>query len=175
MSHLSSGQIEAAAAGQLPPGSREHFARCGLCQNRVERASRIEGALAQLPRESASPAFAARIISSLPAPTPRRVPSRPSWGLGLAFAVAAVLMLALVYQTAVDLSANGALDLLSMYTNMPQIVTNYPTEAVATLLDTVPWLQLLITFGALLVAVVLAQQFLSGASTPNGRGIHSRT
>ena len=174
MSHLSSGQIEAAAAGQLVPGSREHYSRCELCQSRAERASRIEGALAQLPRDSASPTLAARIIAALPATAPRRVPKRPSLRLGLAFAVAAALMLALVYQTAVDLSANGAFDLLSMYTSMPQIVTNYPTEALATLVDAVPWLQLLITFGALLVAVVLAQQFLTGAPASNGGRIRSR-
>lgn len=113
---------------------------------------RIERALRELAPAAPPPDLSARIIAQLPRTHGARG-ANPL--LGAASLGAALLGVALAYKTAFDLSANGALELLSFYTAQPAIVTTYPGEALGALAQAIPWLTVLLGAGVLFVAAYL--------------------
>ncbi|MBI4672154.1 MAG: hypothetical protein HY741_10870 [Chloroflexi bacterium] len=117
---------------------------------------RIERALQELDIAPA-PDLAARIIARLP-------PSRAANPLlGAATMLAALLGVALAYQTAFDLHTNGAFELLSYYTAQPAIVTTYPGEALGALAQAIPWLTVLLGASVLGIALYLVQRLTANA------------
>lgn len=175
MKHFTDLQIQELASADAPSaalGYAPHLAECDLCRTRVEQARRMERALGTLPRLHPPYDLSQRIIASLPAsgasPT-AGVVAKHAWVVGVASFIAALLALAFVYQIAFDLQSNGALDLLSMYTSQPAIVTTYPGEALGTLLNLVPWLTLGMTLGIVLIAGVLMRQLIVSLDSMRSR------
>lgn len=120
---------------------------------------RIEDALRDMPRVAPAADLSARIIARLPHHATRAHQRT----LGAVTLLAALLGLALAYQTAFDLHANGALDLLSYYATQPAIVTTYPYEAFGALAQAIPWLTVLVTAGVLCLALVLVYRLTADA------------
>lgn len=159
MRHLTSNEIdELNQDARITRELREHFMRCETCQRRVAQAQRYERVLSGLERVEPAGELAAQIIARLPQQA--RVVSNNAW-LGVATLIAAMIGLALAYQTAFLLRANGAFDLVSYYTAQPEIVTMYPNQALGTLAAAVPWLTVAISLVMLAVTFLLTVRWTS--------------
>lgn len=175
MKHFSDLQIQELASADETSAELSyvpHLAECELCRRRLERARHMERALGRLPRLHPPYDLPQRIIASLPASgvSPSvAMGAKQAWVVGVASFIAALLALVFVYQTAFDFQSNGALDLLSMYTSQPAIVTTYPGEALGTLLNLVPWLTLCATLAVFLVAGVLIRQLIVSLGSMGSR------
>lgn len=112
---------------------------------------RLEDALRAVPRAMPPGDLSARIIAQLPQ---QRAAAHARW-LGALTCGAALLGIALAYQTAFDMSMRGAFDLLAYYTAQPAIVATYPREAFDALAQAIPWLTLLLSASVLGAALIL--------------------
>lgn len=161
MEHLTRPALEDAVENALTGKPAQHLAGCAVCQARVSRARRLEAALTALPRANQPGDLSGRILAALPASPPASLPLQRLGIIAVAAFIAALLALAFVYQTAFDLQASGALDLLGVYSAQPDIVRTYPNEAVGALLERVPWLTAGVALGVAAVGVLLAQQLVA--------------
>lgn len=122
--------------------------------NDRERADeRLERALRVVPRAQPATDLSARIIAQLP----QRRDARAQW-LGALTLAAALCGIVLAYQTAFDLDARGAFDLVAYYAAQPAIVATYPREAFGALAAAIPWLTVAASVSALGVALILAHR-----------------
>ena len=112
---------------------------------------RLENALRSLPRAKPARDLSARIIATLPQ---NHAAVHARWLGALTFG-AAVVGIALAYQTAFDMSMRGAFDLLAYYTAQPAIVATYPREAFGALAQAIPWLTAVMSAGAMGIALIL--------------------
>lgn len=112
---------------------------------------RFKDALHAVPRAQPPVDLPARIIAQLPQ---KHAALQARW-LGAVTAGAALLGLALAYQTAFDLYTRGAFDLVAYYTAQPAIVATYPREAFGALAQAIPWLTVGLSAGVLGIALIL--------------------
>lgn len=153
MRHLTSNEIdELNNDSMISRELRDHFIKCEACQERAAQAQRFERVLSGLERVEPAGDLSAQIIARLPQAARGSVNN--AW-LGAATLIAAMIGLALAYQTAFLLRANGVFDLVSYYTAQPEIVTLYPDQALGTLAGAVPWLTVGISLVMLAVTFVL--------------------
>jgi hypothetical protein len=159
MRHLTPNEIdELNSDSRIARELREHFKQCETCQGRVAQAQRFERVLSGLERAEPAGDLSAQIIARLPREA--RSTSTNAW-LGVATLIAAMIGLALAYQTAFLLWANGAFDLVSYYTAQPEIVTMYPNQALGTLAAAIPWLTVAISLVMLAVTFLLTVRWTS--------------
>lgn len=157
MRHLNPLEIDELNNGEaVTRDTREHFANCNICQQRVAQAERMERVLNGLGRAEPAADLSARIIATLPQQA--RGPQTNGW-LGAATVLAALLGFGMAYQTALTLGTNGAFELVSYYTAQPEIVTTYPNEAWGALAAAVPWVTVAISLVMLAVALVLTYRW----------------
>ena len=128
---------------------------------------RLERALHELPRAKPAHDLSARIIAQLPQAETARAQPRYLRALTAALALCGLV---LAYQTAFDLSARGALDLMSYYAAQPAIVTLYPLEAFGALAQAIPWLMLVSSATVLSIALVLVYRLTAQPRTSDLRG-----
>ncbi|HZQ09413.1 MAG TPA: hypothetical protein VFD70_22735 [Anaerolineae bacterium] len=165
MRHLTQSEIESwVENANVSRAAREHVAICGQCQQHVAQAQRIEAALFSIARAEPASDLSARIIAQLPRAASHPMSHRNPW-LGTAMLIAALIGLLLAYQTVLDLSTNGAFELVSYYTAQPEIVTMYPNEAIGTLSAAVPWATVAGVLVVMALALLLMIRWTSDAST----------
>src|SRR5436305_1723971 len=98
MRHLTTHEIdELNHDSRIARELREHFTRCETCQQRVAQAQRFERVLSGLERAEPAGDLSAQIIARLPQAA--RGGANTAW-LGVATLIAAMIGLALAYQTA---------------------------------------------------------------------------
>ena len=68
--HLTTDEIELWAQGLLPAARAMHLADCSLCRVEAERERKVILELVQLPKFSAAPGFADRVMAKVRIPTP---------------------------------------------------------------------------------------------------------
>lgn len=112
---------------------------------------RLEHALRAVPHAQPASDLSARIIAQLPQ---NHAAAHARW-LGALTLSAALLGIALAYQTAFDLSTRGAFELVAYYTAQPAIVATYPREAFDALAQAIPWLTALTSACMLGIALIL--------------------
>lgn len=127
---------------------------------------RVERALRELQGAQPASDLSARIVASLPT---QSVSTNAHPLLGAATLGAALLGLALAYQTAFTLRVNGAFELVAYYTAQPEIVVMYPDQAWSALAAAIPWLTMLFGFVVLGMALLLAVRW-TGAARVRGVG-----
>lgn len=174
--HLDSGKIDQAAAGKTTSESDLHLADCDLCRARVARAVKIERALCAMSRVEPAPGLASRITASLNARQAQlqavepRQPKPYAFAVGIAAALGTLVALALVYEVGLELAASGALNFLSLFLRRPEVVMNYPGDALATMVEVLPVPQMLMTLGIVIVVIVLARSFGAAFDVAPARG-----
>ncbi len=164
MKHLSVEQIESYVEGQ-ERALDAHVAICAQCQHELLMERRIVQALRHLERVAPSPEFAVRLDQALERAEAARaqapVVRRPSFAwTGIAALLASLLLMVFAYQTLVAFQEGGALDFVSLYASRPDLLSMYPTESVSALIESFPLVEFLLTLVLLVIAVVLAQQFV---------------
>jgi hypothetical protein len=166
MEHLTNIEIDALDEQRATATIREHILTCEFCRTRVTRAAKLDRALRAIPRHPPAPDLAARINAALAdGAGVFRFPWRPVV-VGLATALAALFFVTFVYQTVVALQDGGAFEFIRLFASRPEIVSAYPNESLAALVEAMPLVEMLMTFGALVMAAVLLQQFV-GSLTSN--------
>lgn len=170
--HLQALEIEEAAEGRVAAKARRHLAGCAVCRARVARAAKWERALRAVPRVEPAPGLAPQIRAAVAAsiPTPRL--KTHAYLAGAAAALAALLALALVYEAGIELQAGGALNFLSFYVRQPDVVINYPGDALAALVEVLPLAQMLMTLFVVVAATVLAQRFRAAIEVAPAPGLN---
>ncbi len=159
MEHLTDVQIEEFAEGQAPQFA-EHVNSCALCGRNVALARRLAGALARVERAAPSREFAVRLDKRLALVTAQGAVSELSAFLvGLAAFFASLLLLVFIYQTVLGFQQGGVFDFVSLFLSRPDLLAQDPFDALGALLESLPLLQLLFTFGLFVIALVLAQEF----------------
>ncbi len=157
MRHLTSAEIERAAE-QAPDASREpHLAECTECRQAVASERKFARALSRIPRAEPRPDLAARIQAALPPQIEPNAWLRPNL-MAIATILAGGLLLVVAYQTIVELQLGGAWDFVSLFASRPDILSAYPFESLSALAESLPLLELALTFGLLVVTVILAQE-----------------
>ncbi len=169
MKHLTDEQIEAFAEGQAA-ALAAHVDACAQCKQQVLREQRLIRALAAQERAVPSREFVARLGDRLtlemnPGPA---APLSPGL-VGFAAAFAAVLLLVFVYQTMLAFQQSGAADFLSLFISRPDLLRLDPYDAVSALLESLPLLELVFTFGLFIIALVLTREFAEARSAAGRR------
>jgi hypothetical protein len=168
--HFPTRLVEAAAEGQTTAEMRLHLAGCAVCRARVARAAKLERVLKAMPRVAPAPNLAPRILAAVAgsAATPRL--RRHAYAVGIAAGFMMLLALALVYQAGIELEVGGALNFFSFYVHQPEILINYPGDALSALLEVLPLAQMVMTMAVVVIAVVLAQRFRATMDVTPARG-----
>lgn len=150
MKHLSDNEIqdllEQSAESATAP---THLDECPDCAARLARAERMETWLNGMRRAQPAHDLSARILAQLPTHA-----APPIW-LALGTLLAAAFSLLFVFQTAFDMRANGAFDLIATFSAQPQIITDYPGAAMDAFTSTLPWAALAGSLLALSLVMVL--------------------
>jgi len=174
--HLTPRDLEIYAMGAAEPRAREamtqHLAACAACRARSHRAEKLESGLRDLPRQTAPSDLADRIVAAVDwrvtqdEARRRRLPF-----IALATAASFVISFWFAFQMIVDLADNDAIDFLSLYASRPDLLFAYFSDALYALWESLPLTEIALTFIAVAIAIVLAQQLLenfrSGLATPN--------
>jgi hypothetical protein len=173
MRHLTAEQIENYAEGiTLEP--EPHLASCLRCQLSVAQERTMTLALSKLEPIAPSRDFAAGLDGALD--VVRRVTedrqSNQIW-VGVAAFSSLLMLMVFGYQAIMAFQYGGALDFLSLYASRPDLISRYPTEAVAALVESLPLLETVLSLGLLILAVVLGQQFV-GIWRSSARGGSSK-
>ncbi len=165
MNHLTPTQIAELAKGKSLADAQVHLDACAVCRARVERSAKFERSLHAVPRVPPSPELEARVKAALVENAPIRAPTPRLLWVGFATILAALFVLASGYQTAVEIQAGGALDFISVYSRQPQLVTMYPGESLAALVEALPLFQILVTLGMVVIVAVLTMEFRNGITS----------
>ena len=130
-------------------------------EERMQEQDRLDELLSQLRRAEPEPDLAGRIVAAVEAQAAAAETRQRRWrttAIGLGVAFAALLFLALGYDTLVVLNQGGALAFLSLFWSQPDVVVSYPVEALLALVESLPLVELALTLGALLVGALLVEQ-----------------
>lgn len=180
--HLDALAIERAAAGQVTREVDLHLGQCAVCRARVARGVRLERALEAMPRVEPAPGLSSRISAAVAARQAAEVnvakPRRPkpyalAAALGAAFGT--LLTLALVYEAGIELAANGALSFILFFVRRPDVVLAYPGDSFAAIVELLPLPQLLITFGLVVLVLMLVRSFRTAFVVAPTRGSNHNT
>lgn len=172
--HLVALQVQDAAEGHETPEVSLHLADCAVCRGRVARAVKLERALYAVPRVDPSPDLASQIRAAVAESAAIRRQRQKPVAIGLAAALAALLALALVFQAGIALEVGGALNFFSVYVHQPDILLNYPGDALAALIEVVPLAQMLMTLVVLMIAVLLGIRFRLAIDVAPAQGSRQR-
>lgn len=160
--HLDAWAIDQAAGGHANRGVKRHLSECAACRARVARAVKMERALRAIPRAEPAPGLASRISAAVAARQAAEMktaePARPKpymFAAAIGAALGTLLALALVYESGIELAANGALGFFSFFVRRPDVVVNYPGDALAAMLELLPLPQMLATLGLVVVVLML--------------------
>lgn len=163
--HLTGEQLELYLAGESSGNARaplsRHLANCALCQKRVAHTQRLELLLSNLPREKATGGLSSRIMAAVEwrVGEEQARSARAPW---IAFATLISLVMTVWFglQMLIALQDDGALDFFSLYASNPDLLSTYSADALFALVESLPISELLLTSFAVLVVIVLAQQWV---------------
>jgi predicted anti-sigma-YlaC factor YlaD len=170
--HLSTMDVEAYVENELDEPARarmdRHLNKCPTCRGRVASEARLATALREM-REPAAPRdLAARVTAAVEL----RVGHRHARQQRLPYLIAATCFSLLLtawlgLNMLVAFQDSGALDFLGLITNQPEGFSAYTTDAFLALLEALPIPEITLTCLAVLVVIVLAQQW-ADAAVPGG-------
>ena len=163
--HLTPEVLEIYVTGAMEDTARvpltRHLAACASCRARADRAQKLEIGLRDLPRVNAPHNLNDQIIAAvdwrvtLEESRRKRLPY-------IAFATAASIVVSLwfLFQMMGALADNDALDFLALYASRPDLFSNYFSDALFALVESLPLQEIAMTVIAIAIAVVLAQQLV---------------
>jgi hypothetical protein len=172
--HLPVDVIEAAAEGQTTSEEQLHLAGCSACRARVARAAKLDRALYAMPSITPSPNLAPQIREAVAGAAAVRRVKQHAYTAGIAAGLTMLLALALVFQAGIELQVGGALNFFSFYIHQPEILINYPGDALAALVEVLPLAQMLATMAVVVIAIVLVQRFWVSMDLTPARGVSRR-
>ncbi len=163
--HLTAENVEQLIENELSAPARaaidQHLTQCAECRGRVVRGQGMEAALRALPREQPPRDLVSRISALVEwrAAEARAARARlPLITLATLFSV--VLALWFGYQMLVAFQENDALVFFSLFTASPEILSAYSSDALFALIESLPLVEIVLTFFAMVTVIVLAQQWV---------------
>lgn len=163
--HLTPQRVEAYVTGEIADNAREattqHLAHCAACRARVDRALKLEVELRALAPVNVPHHLNDQIIAAvdwrvtLEETRRKRLPY-------IAFATFASIVISLwfLFQMLSALLDDDALDFLALYTTRPDIFSNFFSDALFALVESLPLQEIAMTVIAVAIAIVLAQQLV---------------
>ncbi len=149
-----------------------HLADCAFCRERTRRAERFETALREIPREHAPRELTERILAAVDWRAAQEQARRKRLPLvALATFFSLLLAVWLGAQMVIAFLQDDALEFFSLFTSRPDILSTYSSDALFALLESLPFVEIVLTAFAVLIAIVLAQQLMESV-TP--RVAHSK-
>jgi len=169
MAHLTTEILDVYAEGILTPRERTqadaHLATCAECRLAVVSMAQVGDLLRDEPRQAVPDGLAAALIANL---EPTLLPPSPlawSWTQialsGLGTLIAWMLLIILGGETVLAAYRAGLADYAELIQAQPDLLSRYPSEAFAALVESIPVAELGLTLVTLVVALWLMQRFLA--------------
>lgn len=163
--HLTPRELETYVTGMMDEiagdAAARHLGTCAECRVRVQRAQKLEMGLRDVPLVNTPKDLADRIVAAvdwrvaLEETRRKRLPF-----IALATVASFIVSFWFAFQALTAFVDDDGFDLLSIYTQRPDLLSTYFSDALFALLESLPLQEIALTVIAITVAIVLAQQLV---------------